>query len=147
MFGGFAIHRRMSIWICNSLNNDKENNCNCRIWRCWYSMAADSEIHRTPRRTPNGTKMLILRCGGCSVDLQSNEEWVYDCLAVELGECGGLQIRRTPRRTSNGAGLIVRAVYDNYLRYTTSYEDVREAFVAASAAMNVSGLVSAVLNA
>ena len=68
-------------------------------------------------------------------------------LLLSLANAADLEIRRTPRRTSNGAGLIVRAVYDNYLRYTTSYEDVREAFVAAAAAMNVSGLVSAVLNA
>lgn len=43
--------------------------------------------------------------------------------------------------------LIVKAVYDNYLRNTTSYFDVRNAFVAAARAMNIEGLVSAVCNA
>lgn len=43
--------------------------------------------------------------------------------------------------------LVVKAVYDNYLRYTTTYEGVRLAFIAAARAMNVNGLVSAVCNA
>lgn len=43
--------------------------------------------------------------------------------------------------------LIVKAVYDNYLRNTTSYSDVRDAFIAAARAMNVYGLDVAVSNA
>ncbi len=43
--------------------------------------------------------------------------------------------------------LIVKAVYGNYLRNTTTYMDVRHAFEAAARAMNVNGLVSAVCNA
>jgi Zn-dependent metalloprotease len=43
--------------------------------------------------------------------------------------------------------LIVKAVFENYLRYTTTYEGVRLAFIAAARAMNVNGLVSAVCNA
>lgn len=43
--------------------------------------------------------------------------------------------------------LIVKAVYDNYLRYTTSYEDVKESFVAAASSMSVDGLVDAVKDA
>lgn len=43
--------------------------------------------------------------------------------------------------------LIVKAVYDNYLRYTTSYEDLRQAFVWAARSMNISGLEAAVCNA
>ena len=43
--------------------------------------------------------------------------------------------------------LIVKAVYQNYLRNTTTYEDVRVAFINAARAMYVSGLETAVCNA
>ena len=43
--------------------------------------------------------------------------------------------------------LIVKAVYDNYLRHTTSYPDVRNAFIRAAQSMNIDGLVAAVCNA
>ncbi len=43
--------------------------------------------------------------------------------------------------------LIVKAIYENYLRNTTSYEDVREAFVNAARDMDVYGLETAVCNA
>jgi Zn-dependent metalloprotease len=43
--------------------------------------------------------------------------------------------------------LIVEAVFNNYLRYKTSYAGVREAFVAAAEAMNNDSLVTAVCNA
>jgi len=43
--------------------------------------------------------------------------------------------------------LIVKAVYEDYLRNTTSYEDVREAFVNAARDMDIYGLETAVCNA
>lgn len=43
--------------------------------------------------------------------------------------------------------LIVKAVYDNYLRYTTTYEDVRNAFIAAAETMNNDSLAISVNNA
>ena len=43
--------------------------------------------------------------------------------------------------------LIVKAVFESYLRNTTSYEDIREAFVNAARDMDVYGLETAVCNA
>ena len=43
--------------------------------------------------------------------------------------------------------LIVKAVYDNFLRYTSTYDEVRNAFVAAASLMNINGLEAAVRNA
>lgn len=43
--------------------------------------------------------------------------------------------------------LIVKAVYEGYLRYTTSFSDVRESFILAAQSMNNSNLVRQVKNA
>lgn len=43
--------------------------------------------------------------------------------------------------------LIVKAIYDNYLENTTTYEGIRAAFIAAARAMNIGRLVSAVCDA
>lgn len=74
--------------------------------------------------------------------------WFY--LLVNGGQgynANGAYYNLKPIGMDVAENLIVKAVFDNYLRYKTSYEGVREAFVAAAEAMNIDGLVSAVCNA
>lgn len=74
--------------------------------------------------------------------------WFY--LLVNGGSAyneNGTYYNLSPIGMDVAESLIVKAVYDNYLRYTTSYEDLREAFVWAARSMNISGLEAAVCNA
>lgn len=74
--------------------------------------------------------------------------WFY--LLVNGGQgnnANGFYYSLQPVSMDVAENLIVKAVYGGYLRYTTTYSDVRNAFIEAARAMNVSGLVDAVCNA
>lgn len=74
--------------------------------------------------------------------------WFY--LLVNGGQgynSNGAYYNLTPIGMDVAENLIVKAVYDNYLRDKTSYLNVREAFIIAAEDMNVNGLATAVKDA
>ena len=74
--------------------------------------------------------------------------WFYLLVNGGTGTNGhGDSYTLTPVSMDIAESLIVKAVYQGYLRNTTSYEDVREALSNAARDMNVNGLQSSVCNA
>ena len=74
--------------------------------------------------------------------------WFYLLVNGGSGYNGkGKYYNLTPIGMDVAEDLIVNAVYDGALRYTESYEDVRNSFAAVARNMNIDGLEAAVCNA
>lgn len=74
--------------------------------------------------------------------------WFYLLVNGGSGYNGkGNYYNLTPIGMDVAEDLIVNAVYDGALRYTESYEDVRNSFAAVARNMNIDGLEAAVCNA